>query len=164
MSDSAGRTPAVGVEGARQRLALAQTALLSALVASTPVPGGFDPARIRVQTVALAAKRADIVAKVAPELPVILGADYRPAFVRYARSRPLPGGYRRDALAFVASLLDDQGGPAQPPGRREELASWWAERSGPAPLRAARASRVLRRLNPRTTLRATRGRAGRTPA
>lgn len=62
---------------ARQRLGLAQAALLSALVAGTPVPEGFDRVRLGVQARALAAKRADVVAKVAPELPEILGSSYR---------------------------------------------------------------------------------------
>jgi uncharacterized protein (UPF0276 family) len=123
---------------ARQRLALRQTALLSALVAGTPVPEGFDRARIGVQSRALAAKRAGIVAKVAPELPDILGAAYRPAFLRYAADRPLDGGYRRDALDFAAYVLDGGGGPADPVASRR-LAAWWRERSGPAPLPAWRA-------------------------
>ncbi|MFJ2114277.1 DUF692 domain-containing protein, partial [Streptomyces sp. NPDC087850] len=58
---------------ARERLALSQAALLSALVAGGPVPEGFDPRRLRTQSRALTAKRAGVVAKVAPELPGILG-------------------------------------------------------------------------------------------
>ncbi|MBK3647786.1 DUF692 domain-containing protein, partial [Streptomyces sp. MBT33] len=65
--------PGESTEPARQRLALAQTALLSALVAGTPVPEGFDGVRLGVQARALAGKRADVVAKIASELPVILG-------------------------------------------------------------------------------------------
>ncbi|MDX3095303.1 DUF692 domain-containing protein [Streptomyces sp. ME19-03-3] len=118
---------------ARGRLALRQTALLSALVAGTPVPEGFDRARIAVQRRALAAKRAGVVAKVAPELPQILGAAYRPAFSRYAAARPLAGGYRRDALDFAAYVLDGSGG-ADDPAVSRRLAAWWRERSGPAPL------------------------------
>ncbi|MFD5647317.1 DUF692 domain-containing protein, partial [Streptomyces anulatus] len=67
--------------GTRDRTAVAQTALLSALVAGTPAPEGFDHRRLRVQGRALAAKRADVVAKVAPELPEILGDGYRAAFL-----------------------------------------------------------------------------------
>ncbi|MFD3452675.1 DUF692 domain-containing protein [Streptomyces sp. NPDC058691] len=121
---------------ARQRLALRQTALLSALVAGTPVPEGFDRVRVGVQSRALAAKRAGIVAKVAPELPEILGPVYRPAFLRYATVRPLGGGYRRDALDFAAHLLDGAGGPAGVPDSEalRQLHIWWRERSGPAPL------------------------------
>lgn len=130
------RVPAAA-GAARQRLALRQTALLSALVAGTPVPEGFDRARIGVQSRALAAKRAGIVAKVAPELPDILGAAYRPAFLRYAAARPLDAGYRRDALGFAAYVLDGHGGPADPAAARR-LAAWWRERSGPAPLPAWR--------------------------
>jgi uncharacterized protein (UPF0276 family) len=142
--------PAV-TDAARQRLALAQAALLSALVAGTPVPEGFDRARLGVQARALAGKRADVVAKVAPELPVILGTEYRTAFLTYAQGRPMTGGYRRDALEFAGQLLRD-GRPQDAPVRRE-LREWWLERSGPAPrperpgVRWARATRrmLLRR-------------------
>nr|WP_269955451.1 DUF692 domain-containing protein [Streptomyces mutabilis] len=116
---------------ARQRLALAQTALLSALVAGTPAPEGFDRVRLGVQARALAGKRADVVAKVAPELPLILGAGYRPAFLEYAQRRPMTGGYRRDALDFAERLLRD-GRPRDDDARRE-LREWWLEREGPVP-------------------------------
>ncbi|MET7901179.1 DUF692 domain-containing protein [Streptomyces sp. NPDC005355] len=129
---------------ARQRLALTQTALLSALVAGTPAPEGFDRRRLRVQSKALTAKRAGVVAKVAPELPEILGDGYRPAFVRYADSRPMTGGYRRDALSFAEHLLADDE-PGDPVARRR-LTQWWRERSGPAPLAAGPAARLARRV------------------
>ncbi|MFD6418827.1 DUF692 family multinuclear iron-containing protein [Streptomyces sp. NPDC060194] len=116
---------------ARHRVAVAQTALLSALVAGTPAPEGFDRRRLLVQSRALAAKRADVVGKVAPELPVILGAEYRAAFLGYARSRPMAGGYRRDALDFAEHLLL-AGRPADP-AARGELTLWWQERNGLAP-------------------------------
>ncbi|KOG55929.1 hypothetical protein ADK38_43490, partial [Streptomyces varsoviensis] len=75
---------------------------------------------------ALAAKRAAVVAKVAPELPGILGDGYRPAFLRYARTRPLTGGFRRDALSFVEHLLaaKDETEPRDRAARRE-LTRWW---------------------------------------
>ncbi|MET9873498.1 DUF692 domain-containing protein [Actinacidiphila glaucinigra] len=134
----AGAPAAPAASGAaRQRLALRQTALLSALVAGTPVPEGFDRTRIGVQSRALAAKRAGVVAKVAPELPEILGAAYRPAFLRYTAVRPFAGGYRRDALDFAAYVLDGRGGTHGPAVMRQ-LAAWWRERSGPAPLPARR--------------------------
>ncbi|MER7476252.1 DUF692 domain-containing protein [Streptomyces sp. NPDC126510] len=120
-----------GDADARQRLGLAQAALLSALVAGTPVPEGFDRVRIGVQARALAAKRADVVAKVAPELPVILGDGYRTAFLGYAQARPMTAGYRRDALTFAEHLLS-AGLPGDARARRE-LREWWLERSGPAP-------------------------------
>lgn len=130
---------------ARQRLALAQTALLSALVAGTPVPEGFDRVRLGVQARALAGKRADVVAKVAPELPVILGAGYRPAFLAYAQGVPMTDGYRRDALSFAEQLL--LSGELADARVRRELREWWLERSGPTPrsrrpaVRLARATR-----------------------
>jgi uncharacterized protein (UPF0276 family) len=155
----AGAAPVVGVrpeprqgslEAARQRLALAQTAVLSALVAQAPVPEGFDRVRMGVQARALAAKRADVVAKVAPELPVILGDGYRAAFLAYAQTRPMAGGYRRDALEFAEHVL---AGRPEDASVRRELREWWLERSGSRPrsgrpaVRLARATRrvLLRR-------------------
>ncbi|CAL9618321.1 hypothetical protein SUDANB176_05786 [Streptomyces sp. enrichment culture] len=129
-------------EPARQRLALAQTALLSALVAGTPVPEGFDRVRMRVQARALAAKRADVVAKVAPELPVLLGAGYRAAFLAYAQGRPMSGGYRQDALDFAEHLL--LAGRPEEARVRRELREWWLERSGPAPRSRRPAVRLVR--------------------
>ncbi|MFF7467411.1 DUF692 family multinuclear iron-containing protein [Streptomyces sp. NPDC008092] len=130
--------PAVS-DAARQRVGLAQTAVLSSLVAGTPVPEGFDRVRMGVQARALAAKRADVVAKVAPELPEILGAGYRAAFLAYAQERPMAGGYRRDALEFAGTLLRSGGGPSH-----RRLEQWWLERAGTAPRRS-----LTRRVLPR---------------
>ncbi|MFD3739542.1 DUF692 domain-containing protein [Streptomyces sp. NPDC058629] len=132
--------PAPARPGARDRTAVAQTALLSALVAGTPAPEGFDHRRLRVQSRALAAKRADVVAKVAPELPEILGDGYRAAFLDYARSRPMSDGYRRDALHFVERILV-HGGLADPVAQRR-LTHWWEDRSGPRP--PGRTTRIVR--------------------
>ncbi|MEV6654442.1 DUF692 domain-containing protein [Streptomyces sp. NPDC051219] len=134
---------------ARQRLAVAQTALLSALVAGTPAPERFDARRLRVQSRALAAKRADAVAKVAPELPRILGDGYRRAFLAYATTRPMSDGYRRDALDFAEHLLI--AGRPEDVAVRRRLTDWWRERAAPQPptratrfVRAARAALVRR--------------------
>ncbi|MGW0364822.1 DUF692 domain-containing protein [Streptomyces sp. NPDC002990] len=125
--------PARATEAARTRVGLGQAALLSALVAGTPVPEGFDRQRIRVQARALAAKRAGVVARLAPELPAILGGDgpYREAFLAYARRRALTAGYRRDALDFAEHLLI-QDLPADPAARRR-LTRWWRDRAGARP-------------------------------
>ncbi|MFJ2893548.1 DUF692 domain-containing protein [Streptomyces sp. NPDC087218] len=136
-------------DGVRDRLAGAQSALLRALVAGDPAPPGFDAHRLGVQSHALAAKRAGVVAKVAPELPKILGAGYRPAFLAYAGSSPMSAGYRRDALDFAESLLI-AGQPADEAARRE-LTHWWQDRAAARPprrttrlIRAARAALVGR--------------------
>ncbi|WP_156725462.1 DUF692 domain-containing protein [Streptomyces apocyni] len=134
--------PAQASDAARQRVALRQASLLSALVAGTPPPEGFDGQRLRVQSRALTAKRASVVAKVAPELPEILGAEYRSAFLAYARNRPLTAGHRRDALAFAEHLLRARK-PRSPRARRE-LVRWWLERSGPAPLTGRPLARLAR--------------------
>lgn len=128
------------VDGARDRVAVAQTALLSALVAGTPAPEGFDHRRLGVQSRALAAKRADVVAKVAPELPGILGDGYRDAFLSYARTRPMSAGYRRDALDFTEQLLI-AGRPADDAARRR-LTHWWQDRAAARPPR--RTTRLVR--------------------
>ncbi|MGW3931949.1 DUF692 domain-containing protein [Streptomyces microflavus] len=141
--NSRGAGPLAGkpaTPGARDRTAVAQTALLSSLVAGTPAPEGFDHRRLRVQSRALAAKRADVVAKVAPELPQILGDGYRAAFLDYARARPMSGGYRRDALDFAERILIS-GGLADPVAQRR-LTHWWEDRSGPRPPR--RTARIVR--------------------
>ncbi|MEV6834782.1 DUF692 domain-containing protein [Streptomyces sp. NPDC051133] len=129
-------------ETTRQRLGVALAAVLSSLVAGTPVPEGFDRVRMGVQARALAAKRAEVVAKVAPELPEILGAGYRPAFLGYARERPMSGGYRRDALDFAGHLL--AAGLPREAGPREALREWWLDRAGPAPRRRGRRRVLLR--------------------
>ncbi|MFB7587649.1 DUF692 family multinuclear iron-containing protein [Streptomyces sp. NPDC056169] len=130
-------------DGARQRVALAQAALLSALVAGTPAPEGFDSRRLGVQSRALAAKRAGVVAKVAPELPEILGKGFRPAFLAYARTRPMTGGYRRDALDFAEHLL--LADRPEDPAARRRLTEWWQDRSGSRPPgRAVRLARAAR--------------------
>ncbi|PRH75795.1 endonuclease [Streptomyces solincola] len=132
--------PGAAPAGARERLALGQTALLAGLVAGAPVPHGFDAARLRVQSRALTAKRAGVVAKVAPELPGILGDGYRPAFTGYASGRPMRDGYRRDALDFAEHLLS-RDLPADRAARRE-LTDWWRERAGVRP--PGRTARLLR--------------------
>ncbi|MFE7748577.1 DUF692 domain-containing protein [Streptomyces sp. NPDC057428] len=132
--------PASRAAGARGRTALGQTALLSSLVAGTPAPDGFDHLRLGVQSRALAAKRADVVAKVAPELPEILGDGYRREFLAYARNRPMSAGYRRDALGFAEQLLV-AGHPADEAARRR-LTRWWEERA--APRRPRRGTRLVR--------------------
>ncbi|MFD3484083.1 DUF692 domain-containing protein [Streptomyces sp. NPDC058665] len=128
---------------ARERLALAQVALLSALVAGTPAPEGFDSRRLGVQSRALAGKRAEVVAKVAPELPEILGGGYRAAFLAYAKSRPMRAGYRRDALDFAEHLLFAD--LPEDAAARRELTRWWRDRAGARPPgRATRIARVAR--------------------
>ncbi|MFZ3493923.1 DUF692 domain-containing protein [Streptomyces sp. 5.8] len=131
-------------DSVRTRVGIGQAALLSALVAGTPVPEGFDRQRVRVQARALAAKRAGVVAKVAPELTGILGGEdaYREAFLGYARQRPMTAGYRRDALDFAEHLLV-RDLPADPAARRR-LTLWWRDRAGARPPgRAARWARAL---------------------
>ncbi|MFD7028829.1 DUF692 domain-containing protein, partial [Streptomyces sp. NPDC059917] len=149
---TAAATVAGGLPAARTRVGLGQAALLSALVAGTPVPEGFDGQRLRVQSRALAAKRAGVVRKLAPELVEVLGAAaYRESFLRYARTRPMTGGYRRDALDFAEHLLIQD--LPEDPAQRRLLTEWWQDRAGVRPVgtlaRWARALSPWRRRPPR---------------
>ncbi|MFI1830780.1 DUF692 domain-containing protein [Streptomyces sp. NPDC020412] len=139
----AGEAEDGATETARERLAISQAALLSALVAGTPAPEEFDQRRLRAQSRALTVKRAQVVAKVAPELPEILGDGYRAAFLAYAAKRPMRAGYRRDALDFVEQLL--VAGRPEDERARRQLTRWWQERTGERrPRRAARIVRAAR--------------------
>lgn len=133
--------PAEG-EDARGRLARRQAELLAALVAGGPVPPGFDPDQVRAQSTGLAAKRRDTTAKVVPDLPRLLGVQYGPLFLAYARTHPQTDGYRADARAFAAWVLTDGGPPAA--DHRRALEQWLhpAPERPPGPL--ARLRRALR--------------------
>lgn len=115
--------PDHGAAAARRRLAAAQAALLATLVADGPAPEGFDRGRLAVQRRALAAKRVAVLAKVAPALPELLGAEYRPAALRHAHARPMTGGYRAAARDFARWLLTER--PVRlDRGRRRALRRW----------------------------------------
>ncbi len=117
------------LDAARARLARAQHGLLSALVEGTPPPPGFDPAQLRVQRGALLAKRASVVAKVAPGPAEILGDRYRPLYLDYARGRPMEHGYHREALDFARHLVSTA---AVPDGQARRLTEWAAGAAAPA--------------------------------
>ncbi|MEU1732639.1 hypothetical protein [Streptosporangium sp. NPDC020145] len=110
-------------ERARQELGRAQAELVAALVAGGEVPEGFDAARLRVQEGALISKRRGTVARVRPDLVVLLGDGFAAHFDGYARGRPKPeGGSRADARDFAAwlgerGLLPEPPGAAAPVGR-----------------------------------------------
>ena len=90
----------------RERLAAEQAALVRALVGGGPVPGGFDPGRVRATSAALARKRAREVARAWPALAAELGQDFTAAFLAHAAGTPpsARGGALADALAFADAL------------------------------------------------------------
>jgi hypothetical protein len=94
------------VSGSRARLAAEQAALVRALVDGGPVPGGFDPERVRATSAALARKRAREVARAWPVLAAELGEDFTGRFLAFAAGRPPParGGALADGLAFARAL------------------------------------------------------------
>ncbi len=145
--DSALSADAVSAtDAARARLAARQTELLTALVAGGPVPPGFDPAQVRAQATGLAAKRRDTAAKVVPDLPRLLGAQYGPLFLAYARGNPQTGGYRADARAFAEWALTGRPEPSE--DQRRDLERWLRpapeDRSERRPGPLARLRRALR--------------------
>ncbi len=71
-------------------LAARQLSLVTALVAGGAPPAGVDPERIRIQAQALVRKRSRSVTRHRPELAASLGADFWPAFQRYAAAHPTP--------------------------------------------------------------------------
>jgi hypothetical protein len=90
----------------RVRLAAEQAALVRALVGGGPVPGGFDPERVRATSAALGRKRAREVARAWPVLAAELGGDFVGRFLAFAARRPPPGrgGALADGLAFARAL------------------------------------------------------------
>jgi hypothetical protein len=94
------------VSGERERLAGEQAALVRALVGGGPVPGGFDPDRVRATSDALARKRAREVARAWPALAAELGEGLTARFLADAARRPPParGGALADGLAFARAL------------------------------------------------------------
>ena len=77
-------------ERADAELAARQLSLVTALVAGGTPPAGVDPDRVRIQALALLRKRSRSVARHRPELAASLGADFWPAFQRYAAADPTP--------------------------------------------------------------------------
>jgi hypothetical protein len=90
----------------RERLAAVQAALVRALVGGGPLPGGFDPDRVRATAAALARKRAREVARAWPVLAAELGQAFTGEFLADAARRPPParGGALADGLAFADAL------------------------------------------------------------
>jgi hypothetical protein len=100
------REPPGGAPVHRERLAAEQVAPVRALVDGGPVPGGFDPDRVRATSAALARKRGREVARAWPVLAAELGEDFGGRFLAFAADRPPParGGALADGLAFARAL------------------------------------------------------------
>jgi hypothetical protein len=92
---------------AREDLAAAQAALVTALLAEGTAPPGFDPVRLGRQAAALRARRRRLVAAADPELVVRLGEQaFADSFDAWARAHPprVGGCPHADAAAFAGSL------------------------------------------------------------
>lgn len=109
---ASGAVDGVPSQAHRARLDRAQGEVLAALTAGAPAPGRFDPERMAAASRALAAKRYEVVSRIAPE--VTEGA--RGDFIDWARTNPLQGGARSDVAGFARHLLARGGLPA--PRRR----------------------------------------------
>ena len=92
-------------------LAARQLSLVAALVAGGTPPAGVDPERVRIQALALVRKRSRSVARHCPELAANLGADFWPAFQRYAAADPTaPANTASDAKRFARYLRKSRRG------------------------------------------------------
>lgn len=85
-------------------LASRQAALISALVAGAPLPDGFDRDHARHVAGVLRLKRRKAMVHAAPEVPGVIGAEWRDLFEQFADDLPVT---RRmtpldDAIAFCA--------------------------------------------------------------
>jgi hypothetical protein len=120
---------------ARERLAAEQAALVRALVGGGPVPGGFDPDRVRATSAALARKRAREVARAWPGLAAELGEAFTGRFLAFAAGRPPParGGALADGLAFARA----QAGQGRLPGNARVEALLAAAHLSRSPARLA---------------------------
>jgi len=98
-------------------LASQQAALVSALVAGSPLPAGFDERRLTATRNALLRKRAGEVALAWPLLAASYGAEWPTAFATWAASRP-PTGSLRDGWDFARWAAD-----TLPSLAREELST-----------------------------------------
>lgn len=120
----------MSLDSDREELARRQAELLAALVAGGPIPPGFDPGRVEVQVLSLAAKRRDGVGRAMPSLVTALGPERWPdEFTAWARTHPKPpeGGSRADAEAFasyVAAGTPENGEPLPQAKSRQT----WRER------------------------------------
>ncbi len=108
-------------DAARERLAEAQSRLLTALLAGGPSPTGFDERLLRVEARSLLAKRRGVVAVLNPEVVDALADRFRPLFDEYAVAHPRASGSRarEDAAAFEAWARDRGALPPVKPKR------WW---------------------------------------
>ena len=88
-------------EYADAELTARQLSLVTALVAGGTPPAGVDPERVRIQAQALVRKRSRSVARHRPELAANLGADFWPAFQRYAAADPAQPANTSDAQRFA---------------------------------------------------------------
>ncbi|MCK9894957.1 hypothetical protein [Frankia sp. AgB32] len=98
-----GVTEQYDLDVVRARLAVGQSALLTALVAGVADPPGFDPTALDATRQVLLAKRRDSVARHWPALAAEPGFAAR--FLSWAAGRP-PAGARADGLAFGRAHRD----------------------------------------------------------
>lgn len=94
---------------ARADLAARQQSLVAALVSGVTPPAGVDRRRVEAQALALLRKRSRSVAKRHPELAVVLGPGFWPAFQDYAKTAPPPDCTASDARAFARYLTSPAG-------------------------------------------------------
>jgi hypothetical protein len=108
----------------RDRLAEQQAELLTALLAGGEPPAGFDPERVRAETIVLRAKRSRVTAYLRPDLRQALGDRFGEQFDAYAVGHPRTVGTRarEDADAFGDWLVEQ--GELNAPKKHRRLPRW----------------------------------------
>ncbi|MEU8796645.1 hypothetical protein [Spirillospora sp. NPDC048819] len=117
-------------------LAAAQEALVRAMTAGGPVPGGFDAEAVRAAVHGILLKRAGEVALAWPALAASYGTSWRTEFAGWAAGRPTLGSFR-DGWDFARAHRDDLAGEA---GRELAVAEARWRHAGAAPPRPRRAA------------------------
>ncbi|WUH96471.1 hypothetical protein OHR68_23160 [Spirillospora sp. NBC_00431] len=75
-------------------LAAAQEALVRAMTAGGPMPGGFDGGAVRAAAHGIRLKRAGDVARAWPALAASYGDSWTKVFLAWAAERPTQGSFR----------------------------------------------------------------------
>ncbi|WP_433478325.1 hypothetical protein ACQPZP_15580 [Spirillospora sp. CA-142024] len=124
------------MSGFDAELAAAQEALVRAMTADGPMPGGFDAEAVRAAAHGILLKRAGEVAGAWPALADSYGTSWKAVFTRWAAGRPTRGSFR-DGWDFAREHRDDLEGDA---ARELSLAEVRWTYDGESPPRPRRAS------------------------
>ncbi|MDL4819907.1 hypothetical protein [Actinomadura opuntiae] len=123
-------------ESGHAGLAAAQEALVRAMAAGGPVPGGFDADAVQAAAYGILLKRAGEVACAWPALAAAYGTSWKAEFAAWAAGRPTRGSFR-DGWDFARAHRDGLAGDAARELALAEISWAYDGASAPRPRRAA---------------------------